>query len=82
MVVQLGIAKVTVLIADDLPMGFLGRWCHIVAEIMDAFHTLVVVGIGGVVFACVTEVVVGWGCFGDEAAQTKALASTPTGEGS
>jgi hypothetical protein len=50
-----------VLVVGDLPMGFLGLWCHIVAEVVDGFHTLVVVGIGGVVFGCVAEVeVVGW----------------------
>jgi hypothetical protein len=42
-------------------MGFFGLWCHIVVEVVDGFHTLVVVGIGGVVFGCVAEVeVVGW----------------------
>jgi hypothetical protein len=53
-----------------------------VAKAVDGFRTLVVVGIGGVVSGCVAEVeVVGWGCFGDVAAQTEALASAPIDEG-
>jgi hypothetical protein len=41
----------------------------------------VVVGIGDVVFGYVTDGgEVGWGCFGDVAALTEALASAPVGE--
>jgi hypothetical protein len=50
---------------------------------VNGFHTLVVVGIEGVIFGCVADVeVVGWGCFGDAAAQTEALASVPVCNGS
>jgi hypothetical protein len=54
--VQLCIVEARVLIACDLPMGFLGRWCCIMAEAVDGFHTLVVVGIEGVIFGCMAEV--------------------------
>jgi hypothetical protein len=56
MVVQLGIAEARVLIVGDLPMGFLGRWCRIVAQAVDGFHTLLAVGIEVVVFGYVAEV--------------------------
>jgi hypothetical protein len=79
--VRLCIAEARVLIACDLPMGFLGRWCCIMAEAVDGFHTLVVVGIEGVIFGCMAEVM-GYGFFGDVAAQMEALASAPIGEGS
>jgi hypothetical protein len=60
-VVWSSVAEASVLVVGDLPMGFLGLWCHIVVEVVDGFHTLVMVGIGGVVFGCVAEVeVVGW----------------------
>jgi hypothetical protein len=49
-VVRLGIAEVRVLVVGGLPVSFLGRWCRIVAEAVGEFHTLVVVGIGDVVF--------------------------------
>jgi hypothetical protein len=72
-----------VLAVCGLPMGLLGWWWHIMVEAEDEFHILAVVGIEDVVFACVAKVaVVGWGCFGDAAAQAEALASAPVGEGS
>jgi hypothetical protein len=55
-VVQLGIAKARVLVAGGLPMGFLDRWCHIVAEVVGGFRTLLAGGIGGVVYGYVVEV--------------------------
>jgi hypothetical protein len=68
---------------QHLPMDFLGRWCHIAVEVVDGFHTLMVVGIGGVVFECVADMgVVGWCYFGDASVRTEALASAPIGEGS
>jgi hypothetical protein len=80
-VVRLGIAEVRVLVVGGLPVSFLGRWCHIVAEAVGEFHTLVVVGIGDVVFEYVAEVEEVDRCyFGDAAARTKALASAPAGE--
>jgi hypothetical protein len=81
-VVRLGIAEARVPIAGGLPMGFLGRWCHIVVEVVGAVHTLVE-GIEGVVSGYVAEVgEVGWCCFGGAAAQTEASTSAPTGKGS
>jgi hypothetical protein len=72
-----------VLVASNLLMGFLGRWCHIVVEVVGGFHTLMVVGIAGVVFGYVAEVEeVGWSCFDDVAARTEALSFAPAGEGS
>jgi hypothetical protein len=54
-----------------------------VPEAKDEFCILTMVGIEGVVFGCMIEVVeVGWGCFGDAIARTEALASAPVGAGS
>jgi hypothetical protein len=41
-VVLLGIAEIRVLVAGCLPMVFLNLWCHIVVEVVDGFHRLVV----------------------------------------
>jgi hypothetical protein len=49
-VVWLGIAGARVLAADDLLIGFLGRWWRIEVEVEGEFHTLAMVGIEGVVF--------------------------------
>jgi hypothetical protein len=43
-------------------VGILGLWYHVVVEVADEFHWVVVVGTGVVAFGCVVEV--GWGWFG------------------
>jgi hypothetical protein len=79
-VVRLGIAEARVLVVGGLPMDYLGWWWHIVAEVVGAFHTLVVEGIGGVVSGYVAEAgEVGWCCFGGAAIRMEALASAPAG---
>jgi hypothetical protein len=49
-VVRLSIVEARELVAFDLPMGFLDRWCHIAVEAIGGFHTLVAEGIEDVVF--------------------------------
>jgi hypothetical protein len=55
-VVRLSIVMARVLIAGCVPMAFLSRWHHIVAEPVGGFHTLVVEGIEDVVFGHGAEV--------------------------
>jgi hypothetical protein len=57
--VRLGIVEARVLAIDDLLMGFLGRWWHIVVEADGEVRMLVVVGIEGVGFGNMAEVGVG-----------------------
>jgi hypothetical protein len=57
-VVWLGIAEAMALTVDDLPMGFLGQWWHIVVVAGDEFHRMVVVGIEGVEYQNAVGVVV------------------------
>jgi hypothetical protein len=82
-VVRLGIAEARVLVAGGLPMGFFDPWWLIVAEAVGGFHRLEVADIGGVGLVYAVEVVaMGGACFGDAAAQMKALTSVLAGEGS
>jgi hypothetical protein len=64
-------------------VGFLGLWCHDVAEVVSALHKLVVEGIAGVEFGCAAEVVeVDWRSIDAATDRVEALASDPAREGS
>jgi hypothetical protein len=80
-VVRLGIVEARVLAAGGLPMGFLDLWCHIVAEVVDGFHRLVVGDIEDMGFGYAVEAgEVDWGCFGGAGARMKALAFALVGD--
>jgi hypothetical protein len=64
-VVLLDIAEATTIVGGCLPVGFFSLRCHIMVEVVDGFHRLVVRDIEGVGLACVAKVVVsGGGHFG------------------
>jgi hypothetical protein len=76
----IGIEEDKVLTAGCLSEGFLGLWCHIVADPTGGFHRLVV----GVLGLWDLHLRQGWwwlGWVGGRVVQTKALASIPVGEG-
>jgi hypothetical protein len=81
-VVRLDSLEARVLVAGGLPIGFLGLWCHIVAEAVGGCHKLVVGGIGDARFGYVVEVGVDWRYFGGAATQTEVVASVPIDGGS